>query len=114
MGEQAFPRRVCGCFAPAIPYGPLSIAGCPRKAPLSLETTLSAHSNRGRNATLDGTRRLRYSILALSHSGVVQLVARQPLELVILVRVQAPEPNLFNGLRETQPLSETAPSSQLH
>jgi hypothetical protein len=25
-------------------------------------------------------------------SGVVQLVARQPLELVILVRVQAPEP----------------------
>jgi hypothetical protein len=26
------------------------------------------------------------------HSGVVQLVARQPLELVILVRVQAPEP----------------------
>ena len=29
------------------------------------------------------------------YSGVVQLVARQPLELVILVRVQAPEPN-FN------------------
>ncbi len=27
-------------------------------------------------------------------SGVVQSVARQPLELVILVRVQAPEPNL--------------------
>jgi hypothetical protein len=27
-------------------------------------------------------------------SGVVQLVARQPLELVILVRVQAPEPFL--------------------
>jgi hypothetical protein len=30
-----------------------------------------------------------------SYSGVVQLVARQPLELVILVRVQAPEPILF-------------------
>jgi hypothetical protein len=28
----------------------------------------------------------------LGYSGVVQLVARQPLELVILVRVQAPEP----------------------
>ena len=28
------------------------------------------------------------------YSGVVQLVARQPLELVILVRVQAPEPFL--------------------
>ena len=28
------------------------------------------------------------------HSGVVQLVAREPLELVILVRVQAPEPTL--------------------
>ena len=28
-------------------------------------------------------------------SGVVQLVARQPLELVILVRVQAPEPNFL-------------------
>src|SRR5580704_19396033 len=27
-------------------------------------------------------------------SGVVQLVARQPLELVILVRVQAPEPSV--------------------
>ena len=33
--------------------------------------------------------------MALNYSGVVQLVARQPLELVILVRVQAPEPNLL-------------------
>jgi len=30
--------------------------------------------------------------LQTPYSGVVQLVARQPLELVILVRVQAPEP----------------------
>ena len=30
-----------------------------------------------------------------AYSGVVQLVARQPLELVILVRVQAPEPSLL-------------------
>jgi hypothetical protein len=32
-------------------------------------------------------------------SGVVQLVARQPLELVILVRVQAPEPNFYRLAR---------------
>jgi uncharacterized membrane protein YhaH (DUF805 family) len=32
-------------------------------------------------------------VLVLRYSGVVQLVARQPLELVILVRVQAPEPS---------------------
>ena len=31
-------------------------------------------------------------MLSFNYSGVVQLVARQPLELVILVRVQAPEP----------------------
>jgi hypothetical protein len=37
--------------------------------------------------------------LALNYSGVVQLVARQPLELVILVRVQAPEPNLLHLAR---------------
>src|ERR1700756_2509407 len=41
---------------------------------------------------MDGTEHLRYSILSRDYSGVVQLVARQPLELVILVRVQAPEP----------------------
>ena len=35
--------------------------------------------------------------MALNYSGVVQLVARQPLELVILVRVQAPEPNLLRS-----------------
>ena len=36
----------------------------------------------------------RKSLLHFSgYSGVVQLVARQPLELVILVRVQAPEPS---------------------
>jgi hypothetical protein len=33
-------------------------------------------------------------MLSFNYSGVVQLVARQPLELVILVRVQAPEPIL--------------------
>jgi hypothetical protein len=33
--------------------------------------------------------------LSFSYSGVVQLVARQPLELVILVRVQAPEPFFY-------------------
>ncbi len=33
------------------------------------------------------------------YSGVVQLVARQPLELVILVRVQAPEPIFSGGLQ---------------
>jgi hypothetical protein len=43
---------------------------------------------------MDSSREVRYSILALNRSGVVQSVARQPLELVILVRVQAPEPNL--------------------
>jgi hypothetical protein len=36
--------------------------------------------------------------LSRAKSGVVQLVARQPLELVILVRVQAPEP-FFTFLR---------------
>ena len=36
-----------------------------------------------------GNRFLRFR-----DSGVVQSVARQPLELVILVRVQAPEPYL--------------------
>jgi hypothetical protein len=35
------------------------------------------------------------------NSGVVQLVARQPLELVILVRVQAPEPILGDTLMAT-------------
>jgi hypothetical protein len=34
-------------------------------------------------------------------SGVVQLVARQPLELVILVRVQAPEPPYCSDATES-------------
>ena len=36
------------------------------------------------------------------YSGVVQLVARQPLELVILVRVQAPEPFSFEDARHAR------------
>ena len=43
--------------------------------------------------------------MALNDSGVVQLVARQPLELVILVRVQAPEPNLFSNTMNTPDLA---------
>lgn len=35
---------------------------------------------------------------SLNYSGVVQLVARQPLELVILVRVQAPEPHFLQSI----------------
>ncbi len=52
---------------------------------------------------LDGTRYLRYSVSVWFRSGVVQLVARQPLELVILVRVQAPEPTplFLSGLRQS-------------
>ena len=46
-----------------------------------------------------------------SYSGVVQLVARQPLELVILVRVQAPEPPtrfLQDGLTTVNTLGAAA------
>jgi len=43
-------------------------------------------------------------MLSFNYSGVVQLVARQPLELVILVRVQAPEPILrFAPSRDGSP-----------
>jgi hypothetical protein len=41
-----------------------------------------------------GIKSSRCLLHFLGYSGVVQLVARQPLELVILVRVQAPEPHL--------------------
>ena len=41
----------------------------------------------------------RHSHTHLNYSGVVQSVARQPLELVILVRVQAPEPLKLNPHR---------------
>ncbi len=40
----------------------------------------------------------------LHNSGVVQLVARQPLELVILVRVQAPEPNFSRNSKTAEPI----------
>jgi hypothetical protein len=41
-------------------------------------------------------------MLSFNYSGVVQLVARQPLELVILVRVQAPEPILRRVLLQVK------------
>jgi hypothetical protein len=41
------------------------------------------------------TNRQEVCYTFVPRSGVVQLVARQPLELVILVRVQAPEPPTF-------------------
>ena len=41
---------------------------------------------------LEVTNRQKVCYTFVPCSGVVQLVARQPLELVILVRVQAPEP----------------------
>ena len=41
---------------------------------------------------LEVTKRREVCYTFVPRSGVVQLVARQPLELVILVRVQAPEP----------------------
>src|SRR5690242_7855124 len=50
-----------------------------------------------------GNRFLRFR-----DSGVVQSVARQPLELVILVRVQAPEPYLVRQLVGTR--SDSTPS----
>jgi hypothetical protein len=46
----------------------------------------------------------------LRNSGVVQSVARQPLELVILVRVQAPEPILD----DRRVVSHTSAGSQIH
>lgn len=42
-------------------------------------------------------------MLSFNYSGVVQLVARQPLELVILVRVQAPEPILLDLANKLKP-----------
>ena len=39
----------------------------------------------------------KVNVLAMHNSGVVQSVARQPLELVILVRVQAPEPSFSSN-----------------
>src|SRR5580704_6976624 len=44
----------------------------------------------GRTRVVTNQREVCYTFVP--YSGLVQLVARQPLELVILVRVQAPEP----------------------
>jgi hypothetical protein len=40
---------------------------------------------------------------------VGQLVVRQILDLIILVRVQASQPNLINSLRETKRVRKTVP-----
>ena len=76
---------------------------CQQTAPRSVAPTISSGIKPGQRLqrfmlfstllrlarTSDEDRRLRFN-----HSGVVQLVALQTLDLAILVRVQAPEPSV--------------------
>src|SRR5215469_7470955 len=56
-------------------------------------TNQRASGKHARSGEIAGARFRKCLLHFLRYSGVVQSVARQPLELVILVRVQAPEPS---------------------